>query len=383
MRTTLLTYIAFFSLGLPDGLLGVAWPTLRGEYKLCLDSIGWILSCGVVGYMLSSFFYGKLVSMMGVGYLLAWSAVFTSAALFSISFSESYWQVVLASGIGGLGAGAIDSALNGYVAGKEDERLMHWMHAAFGVGIALSPALMTICIRYLGSWRLGYLLVGSFQAFEALLMFKNSSIWANCKQHSEEQALSTSLRFHLLRKDVLLSALMFFLYTGVELGLGLWMYSILIEVKGFSEGSSGLLTSSYWGAFTLGRIGAGFLSNRIPNHKQLLGALFLGVLFLFIFACSSNGFLVIVGAAGCGLAFAPIFPSLISSTKKRVASESYHTAIGVQIAAAGTGVAIVPTLGGMIAKLVGLGMIPLLFIVCLFLLLVCYLYSMKIVGECS
>ncbi len=158
-----LAYIAFISLGMPDGLFGVAWPSIREDFSLRLDSVGAFFFAATTGNMLSSFFSGKIIARLGVGGTLAASCVLTASALLGYPLAPSWWLMVALAVAAGLGAGAIDAGINTYVASHFGEGLMQWLHASFGFGVTLGPIIMTAGLTAFNSWRLGYQVVGIAQ----------------------------------------------------------------------------------------------------------------------------------------------------------------------------------------------------------------------------
>src|SRR5512139_3142913 len=159
----LLAFIAFIALGLPDGLLGVGWPSIRTDFGIPLDAIGMLLTASVIGYMTSSFMSGFLLSRVGVGRVLVASCLLTGLALIGYTLVPQWWMMVLLGVLAGLGAGAIDAGLNTYVAANFGEGVMQWLHAFWGVGITIGPIIMTIGLTTLHTWRFGYQVVGGFQ----------------------------------------------------------------------------------------------------------------------------------------------------------------------------------------------------------------------------
>ena len=158
-----LAFLAYVSLGLPDGLLGVAWPSMRHDFSLPLDSLGLLSIAFTVGYLSSSFFAGRLVARLRLGMLLALSTFFAGGALVGYGVAPGWWVVVVLGVAAGLGGGGIDGALNIYVAANHGERMMQWLHAVYGVGATLGPVIMTLAISSLGSWRWGYVVVGGLE----------------------------------------------------------------------------------------------------------------------------------------------------------------------------------------------------------------------------
>ena len=178
----LLAYVAFIALGLPDGLLGVGWPSIRGDFGIPLDALGMLLITGTSGYLISSFFSGQLIARLGVGRLLAFSCALTGAALIGNTLAPSWWMMVALGVFSGLGAGAIDAGLNTYVAANFGARLMQWLHASYGIGVTLSPLIMTVALSTLHSWRSGYHIVGITQLVLSGCFMLTLPLW-----HKQEQ----------------------------------------------------------------------------------------------------------------------------------------------------------------------------------------------------
>jgi MFS family permease len=253
-----LAYIAFISLGMPDGLFGVAWPSIREHFGLRLDSIGAFFFAGTTGYMFSSFFSGKVMSRLGVGGTLAASCVLTASALLGYTLVPSWWMMVLLAVASGLGAGAIDAGLNTYVASHFGEGLMQWLHASFGVGVTMGPIIMTTGLTVFGSWQLGYRAVGIAQLLLALSFLLTMRMWQNNNgaPHAPEQErhlmdYRTPFR-ETLRQPAVWLNLLLFLLTRVPV--------FLRQLDVFTAGSS---RNGEWrggwgwqllGMFTVGRI---------------------------------------------------------------------------------------------------------------------------------
>src|SRR5512135_171553 len=173
----ILAFVAFIALGLPDGLLGVGWPSIRAGFSIPLDAIGTLLVAAVTGYMTSSFLSGFLLSRVGVGRILAASCFLTGLALIGYTLVAQWWMMVLLGVFAGLGAGAIDAGLNTYVAANFGEGLMQWLHASYGIGVTLGPIIMTLALTTLNSWRVGYRVVGGFQIVLAACFVLTLAMW--------------------------------------------------------------------------------------------------------------------------------------------------------------------------------------------------------------
>lgn len=378
-----LAYIAFISLGLPDGLLGVAWPSIRREFGLPLDSLGLLLFASTTGYLTSSFFSGKVMARLGVGGLLAASCFLTGAGLIGYTLAPA-WYVIVALGVAaGLGAGAIDAGINTYIASEHSEGLMQWLHASFGVGITLGPIIMTAGLNYFGQWRLGYTIVGAAQLTLAACFALTAAMWKRPTapdQPQDNQRLMdyrTSLRETLRQPKTWLSILLFFIYTGAELTLGAWAYTLLTESRGIAPSLAGLWAGSYWGMFTVGRALAGLYTRRVRLHTLLTASMTAALLGALLLWWNPSPTVSLLGVAITGFAIAPIFPGLVSGTSARVGARHAANTIGMQISAAGLGGAALPSLAGVLARNTTLEAIPLFLVGVLAALLVCYTLSMR------
>jgi len=369
-----LIYIAFISLGLPDGLLGVAWPEMRSSFKLPLDALGIILIGSTTGYLISSFLNGFFMKKIGVAVLLSLSCLATGLALIGYTLAQFWWLLPVLAVFAGLGAGAIDAALNTYVEKNFNEGLMQWLHASFGVGITLGPIIMSNAIKYSNSWRMGYVIVGIAQIILALIFAMTLFLWENPKDNKAVEAYNNKKQnknvelFQTLKYlPAILSILLFFIYTGIEMSVGHWAYTLFTESRGISTARAGFWVSVYWGSFTIGRILAGFLAYKFLSRKIAKFAAVLGLFGSVLITVNLSHWLSILGIAITGLAIAPIFPALISSTSYRVGKEHTTNTIGMQISAAGLGGALIPGLVGILAKNISLEIIP-FFIAILFIL---------------
>jgi fucose permease len=367
----ILAYVAFIALGMPDGLLGVAWPSIRTGFSIPLDSLGMLLFAAVTGYMTSSFLSGVLISRMGVGSLLAASCALTGSALVGYTLVPSWWMMVLLGVFAGLGAGAIDAGLNTYVAAHFGEGLMQWLHASYGVGITLGPIIMTLALTSLNSWRIGYRVVGGFQFFMAACFVLTLSMWnahdEAPRESGQEKRLTdykTPMGETMRQPRVWLSVLLFILYVGAEVTLGTWSYSLLTESRGVPSQAAGFWAGSFWAMFTIGRILAGVYAKRLGINTLVQGGAALAFFGAVLLWWNPSQWVNLLAVAIMGLAIAPVFPALMSGTSKRVGDHFAANTIGMEMAAAGLGSAIVPSLVGVLARRVSLEVVP----VCLIIL---------------
>lgn len=379
----LLAYVAFISLGMPDGLLGVAWPSIRTTFSIPLDAIGMLLTASVAGYMTSSFLSGPLITRWGVGRILAASCALTGLGLISYTFVPEWWMMVLLGVMAGLGAGAIDAGLNTYVAAHFGEGLMQWLHASYGIGVTLGPIIMTIALTSMDSWQVGYRVVGSFQLALAtsfvltLPMWNQNDVPAGSEEPKRLTDYTTPMSETLRQPQVWLSILLFFLYCGAEVSLGTWTYSLLIESRGIDPAVAGLWAGSYWATFTVGRVVAGLYAKRAGVNLLVLGGLGGAMLGALLLAWNPAEVTNLLAVALIGFSIAPIFPALMSGTSQRVGTHFAANTIGMQMAATGLGTAVIPSLVGVLARQASLEIIPICMVVVFAALLGLYTLAIK------
>ena len=241
---------------------------------------------------------------------------------------------------------------------------MQWLHASFGVGVTLGPIIMTVALTQLNSWRIGYNIASGFQFALAACFLLTLGMWNQTDTPPEAQQAKrltdykTPMSETVRQFGVWRSVLMFFLYTGAELSLGVWTYSLLTEARGVSAEVGGLWAGSYWATFTLGRIIAGLYAKRLGVDALVQGGVVSAILGSILLWWNPFGAASVIAVAVIGFALAPIFPSMISGTSQRVGEHFAANAIGMQISAAGLGAAIVPSLLGVLARQFSLEVIP-------------------------
>jgi fucose permease len=350
-----LAYAAFISLGLPDGLTGVAWPSIRTTFGLPLDALGALITTGSIGYLVSSFSSGRLLTRLGVGWLLGLSCLATAISLLGYGTAPLWAGMVGLGLLAGLGAGAIDAGLNTYAAENFSPRTVNWLHASFGLGAATGPILMSSVISAEQSWRLGYLIVGVAQVLLATCFVFTRKQWHTHTDDSHSApSPSAPMSRTLALPSAWLSMLLFFLYTGLEITAGQWLYTLLTEARGVVPVVAGIWVSLYWGSLTVGRLVSGVIVAHISVRTLLqicmVGAI-LGVVLIWL---NLAPWLALVGMALLGLSLAPMFPSLIALTPARMGPTHTANTVGFQITAAMLGGASLASGFGLIANRVGL-----------------------------
>jgi fucose permease len=349
----LLAYLGFISLGVPDGLLGVGWPQLRTEFGAPVGAVGFVLFAGTTGYLLASVSTGFLLSRTGVGWLLAGSTGLTAAGLAGFGVAPALAAVVAAALLLGLGAGAIDSGLNAYAARHFGARHMNWLHASFGFGAMLGPLVMTGALAAGLTWRAGYGVVALGQAGLAVAFLATARGWRDGTTGPPAPApVAPRVWRTLARSAVWQGAAAFGVYAGVELGAGLWAYTLLTGSRGVAEQLAGLAVAGYWGSLFAGRLLFGAVADRAGIHRVITGSVAGLVAGAGLVAVPAPGWLAVAGLALVGLAAAPVFPLLTLTTAERVGDRHADRAIGVQVGAAAVGGTALPAgIGALIGRL--------------------------------
>lgn len=364
-----LAFLAFIALGIPDGLLGVAWPFIRADFSLSLDALGGLLLASMTGYIFSSFISGYTLQKLGLGKLLSFSCWLTALALLGYTLVPIWFLVLPFGFMSGLGAGGIDAGLNGYFEKNHGEQLMQWLHASFGLGVTLGPFIMTWAVTGPQQWRIGYWIIGGFQLLVGLIFFAKKNLWVHASPSTPKEAedtktsLSTTpdgpnLGVSLRNLSTWISGLLFFFYVGLEITMGHWAFSYLTQAKQMTDRFAGLWTGFYWASFTFGRIGAGIVASRISPGKLIQGAITLAGLSTLLLILAQGPWILGLAVVGYGMAMAPMFPAMVSTTSARVGKLHSTNVVGVQMAFAGLGVGIIPTLAGIASATWGIRYLP-------------------------
>ncbi|MFI6243412.1 MFS transporter [Micromonospora sp. NPDC050795] len=354
----LLSYLAFVSLGLPDGLLGVAWPSIRGDFDVPTEAVGWVLTAGTLGYLTSSVLAGFTLARVGVGALLAGSTLLASLALTGYSVSPVLAVLVGCALLLGLGSGAVDSGLNAYAAGAFGARHMNWLHAFFGLGVAIGPLIMTAVLSAGLAWRWGYGIVAAAQLVLAVAFALTVRAWrrdapavAEADASAAGPAAAASgpasivqvpVRDTLRLPAVWSGLLAFALYVAIEVSAGLWAFLLLTEGRGLSAAVAGGCVSAYWGSLFVGRVVQGLVAERLGAGLVLRASLAGMAVGAALIAVPGPAVLAVLGLVVVGFAAAPVFPLLTLTTADRVGAAHADRAIGMQIGASGVGAALVP-----------------------------------------
>ena len=371
----IIIYIAFISLGLPDAMLGSAWPQISSDLGVSLSSAGLISMTISAGTIISSLLSGKIIDKLGTGKVTAISVAMTAVALLGFSFSSGYyWFIIMAIPLG-LGAGSVDAALNNFVALHYSARHMSWLHCFWGVGATTGPIIMGRAIAKNGLWKNGYLTVAIIQIILVVLLFISLPLWDIFKNKNEETAVdedvnNESVKTNVFKLPGLKTVLLgFFCYCALESTAGLWGASYLVSAKGISADKAASWISIYYLGITIGRFINGIIATKFTG-KQLIrmgqGIICLGALVLLVF---DKSFMNLVGLILIGLGCAPIYPSIVHETPNNFGKENSSRVIGLQMAFAYIGTTLVPPTLGFVMQSLNLGLYPIFILIILIVMI--------------
>lgn len=354
----IVVFLAFISIGLPDAVLGVAWPSMRETFDRPRADLGFILFGAGFGYFSSGILAGKAIELLGVGRLLAVSTAAVSIGLLGYAVSPSFWVLLAVAALIGFGSGAVDAGLNFYASEHFSVTVMNMLHAFFGVGAMVGPFIMAGVLAADGSWRIGYLIVAGATGLMAIAFAFTANRWNDGEHDTDEpRPAMAPVRFVVRQPLVWLQIALFFVMTGIEAGAGTWAYTSLFERFDMPEGPAGLWAGFYWGALALGRMVLPTLSRGMkPARLVQLGTY--GLLIGALMMTRDQQWLFQAGLLLFGLAMAPMFPTLMSLTPARLGQSVSLHAIGFQVSAAVLGAATIPALAGMLADQTNLTAIP-------------------------
>jgi len=366
-------YLAFISLGLPDSLLGAAWPSMYPEFQVPVSYAGIISMVIALGTVISSLMSDRLTKRLGAGLVTAISVAMTALALFGFSFSHSFWVLILWSIPYGLGAGSVDAALNNYVALHYKSRHMSWLHCMWGVGASAGPYIMGFALSHGQNWNGGYRYIGILQVILTFILFISLPLWKKEKKNAASESDATSDHILTLREIFAIPGaksvmLMFFCYSAIEQTSGLWASSYLVLHKGVAPETAATFASLFYIGITIGRAISGFITMKL-NDTQMIrlgqGIILLGVLALFLPLGST---ISLIGFILIGLGCAPIYPCIIHSTPDHFGADRSQAIIGVQMSSAYVGTCLMPPVFGLIANNITVALLPAYLILFLVLL---------------
>ena len=360
-------YLSFISLGLPDSLLGSAWPEMHQVMGVELSAMGVVTTLIAVGTVVSSLLSDKLTAKFSTPAIVTASVGLTAVGLLGFSFAPTFLVLCLFAIPYGLGAGSIDAALNNYVALHYTSRHMSWLHCFWGVGTVVSPYVMSYALGTEMGWAGGYRIVGGIQICILIILLATLSVWKKAghtrsiavDEETDEPRQSTGLVGSLKIKGVPYVLLGFLGYCAAESTVMVWASTYFFEAKSTTEELAAALGSLFFIGMMVGRFFAGFISNRVGDKNMIRAGLALSTVGVIIIAIPAPLPLSIAGFLLIGLGFAPIYPSIIHSTPNSFGKENSQAIIGIQMAAAYLGATLAPPIFGLIANYVEIRLLPL------------------------
>lgn len=380
-------YVSFISLGLPDSLLGSAWPLMYQELHVPVSYSGIIFMIISLGTVCSSLQSDRLTKKLGAGRVTAVSVGMTAAALFGFSCSHSFIALCLWALPYGLGAGAVDAALNNYVALHFASRHMSWLHCMWGVGASVGPYIMSAAILHTASWNMGYRIIGILQVVLSIIIFISIPLWkkhshdSNAAEGTAESAKPIPLREVIHFKGAKEIMIAFFCYCALEQTVGLWASSYLVLERGISETEATRFASLFFFGITFGRAVNGFMTMRFSDTRLIyMGQVIVGIGILLIVLPVGN-VAALAGFVAIGVGCAPIYPCVIHSTPAYFGKERSQAMVGVQMASAYVGTSVMPPVFGFIAGRISIALLPVYLAAILFMMVIMYYRVNRLTGR--
>ena len=364
-------YLAFISLGLPDSMLGAAWPEMYVEFGVPLSCAGILSALIAAGTIVSSLQSDRLTLKLGTGKVTAISVAITAAALFGFSITHNFWLLCLWAIPYGLGGGSVDASLNNYVALHYKSRHMSWLHCMWGVGAATGPYIMGYALTSGRGWNNGYRIISLMQIVLTVILFLSLPLWkkrSNIIEETGEKRKPMSLKDVLKIKGAREVLICFFCYCAIEQTAGLWASSYLSLYKGVPVETAASFGAMFFIGITIGRAISGFLTIKLTDIKMIrLGQalILVGIVIMFL---PLNAYASLAGLIMIGLGCAPIYPCVIHSTPAHFGEDKSQAVIGVQMAFAYTGTLCMPPLFGVIANTITVALLPVYLIILLILM---------------
>lgn len=378
-----LIYLSFVSLGLPDSLLGAGWPVMHSEFGVSVSYMGLVTMIISGSTIVASLFSDKLTRKFGTPVITVTSVFLTAVALLGFSFSYAYWMLLIFAIPYGLGAGAIDAALNNYVALHYSSKHMSWLHCFWGVGTIISPFVMSNALAN-SVWSAGYRTVAYVQLFIGLVLLVTIPVWKinsnGEKTENTEKNIGITGVFKI--KGVLFILLGFFAYCAAESTAMGWASTYFAQVKSIDGETAAAYASLVFIGLTAGRFLAGFLMDKIGDRKMILlgtAVTVMGIIMLLL--PIKNSILSICGFVIIGFGYAPIYPCIIHSTPLNFGAENSGAIIGIQMAGAYLGSTFMPPLYGVLGKWIGYEMMPVYLLIFMIFMVVMTERTFKIAAR--
>lgn len=371
----LIIYLSFISLGLPDALLGAAWPSMYRELHVSISYAGAISMIIAFGTIISSLQSDRLTRKLGTGKVTAISVAMTAVALFGFSTSHSFVALCLWAIPYGLGAGSVDASLNNYVALHYESKHMSWLHCMWGIGAAAGPYIMGYVLTNGRSWNSGYRVISVLQIILTMILIFSLPLWKNRPEIIDDNGQEVSAKALSLREVIRIPGakeimVCFFCYCALEQTAGLWASSYLSLYKGVSAETAATFASMFYIGITVGRALSGFVTMKLNDIQMIrLGQVLIAVGILIMFLPFGQT-LSLVGLIVIGLGCAPIYPCIIHSTPTHFGADKSQAIIGIQMASAYVGTLLMPPVFGLIANHITVALLPVYLFIILILMFV-------------
>lgn len=371
----LIIYLSFISLGLPDALLGAAWPSMYRELHVSISYAGAISMIIAFGTIISSLQSDRLTRKLGTGKVTAISVAMTAVALFGFSTSHSFVALCLWAIPYGLGAGSVDASLNNYVALHYESKHMSWLHCMWGIGAAAGPYIMGYVLTNGRSWNSGYRVISVLQIVLTMILIFSLPMWKNRPEIIDDNGQEVSAKALSLREVIRIPGakeimVCFFCYCALEQTAGLWASSYLSLYKGVSAETAATFASMFYIGITVGRALSGFVTMKLNDVQMIrLGQVLIAVGILIMFLPFGQT-LSLVGLIVIGLGCAPIYPCIIHSTPTHFGADKSQAIIGIQMASAYVGTLLMPPVFGLIANHITVALLPVYLFIILILMFV-------------
>ncbi|MEE1003354.1 MAG: MFS transporter [Acutalibacteraceae bacterium] len=378
-------YVAFISLGLPDSLLGAGWPAMYTTLGVPVSYAG-IISMIIAGCtIISSLLSDRLTARFGAGLVTAVSVGMTAAALFGFSLSGSFILLCLWAIPYGLGAGSVDAALNNYVALHYSSRQMSWLHCFWGIGVTISPYIMSFCLTKNLGWNKGYLSVSIIQIVLTAFLFISLPLWKKRKTETDQSGeiqKPIGIKNALKIKGVPYVLLTFFGYCALETTAGLWAATYFAEYKGICAETSARFASLFFIGITVGRFLNGFIADKFGDKIMIRTGILIVILGTLMLALPINyEYAALIGLLVIGLGCAPIYPCVIHSTPNNFGEKNSQAIIGIQMASAYVGSTLMPPVFGFLAERTTIGLYPFYLLVFALLMIIMSEKLNRIIGK--
>lgn len=385
-------YLSFISLGLPDGLLGAAWPTMYGEFGVPVSYAGVVSMIIAFGTIVSSLASDRLTLKLGTGKVTAISVAMTALALFGFSISDSFWMICLWAIPYGLGAGSVDASLNNYVALHYASRHMSWLHCMWGIGASVGPYIMGFALSGGLSWNMGYRYVAVIQMVLTAILLFSLPLWKNRGDAATEEEKATDekltdekaedqkteARKPLSLKEIIAIPgakeimIAFFCYCALEQTAGLWASSYLVLYKGVATETAATFASMFFIGITVGRFFNGFLTMKFSDRQMIRTGQKIVLIGIIAMLLPFDEVVSLIGLILIGLGCAPIYPCIIHSTPEHFGADKSQALIGVQMASAYVGTCMMPPIFGLIANHISVALLPIYLVIILILMVIMY-----------